>query len=81
MAMNWILFQHGVPMPEFFERFGTEAQCRQELFELLWPGGFRCPECDVAEHRRGASAKWAELQLRPRRWHLAHTRARDSGYG
>ena len=41
---------------EFEERFGTEAACRQYLFELRWPDGFRCPQCshDVAwEATRG----------------------------
>ena len=50
MAMNRIQFQRGVSMPEFFERYGTEAQCKQALVALRWPHGFRCPRCDSAEH-------------------------------
>jgi transposase-like protein len=31
---------------ELEERFSSEAACRQYLFALRWPGGFRCPACD-----------------------------------
>jgi transposase-like protein len=30
---------------EFEARFSTEAGCREYLFQLRWPGGFRCPRC------------------------------------
>lgn len=30
---------------EFEERFGTEEACREYLFKLRWPDGFRCPHC------------------------------------
>ena len=30
---------------ELEERFGTEAACREYLFQLRWPEGFRCPRC------------------------------------
>jgi transposase-like protein len=30
---------------EFEHRFGTEESCRDYLFELRWPDGFRCPRC------------------------------------
>lgn len=33
-------------MSEFEERFATEAACRQYLFDLRWPDGFRCPQCE-----------------------------------
>lgn len=42
---------------EFEKRFGTESQCRDTLFHLRWPDGFRCPSCnydemwETAEHR------------------------------
>lgn len=39
-------------MSEFEERFATEAACRQYLFDLRWPGGFRCPQC-------GHNVAWA----------------------
>jgi transposase-like protein len=30
---------------EFDERFGTEQACRDYVFRLRWPEGFRCPRC------------------------------------
>ena len=30
---------------EFEVRFSTEAACREYLFRLRWPDGFRCPRC------------------------------------
>lgn len=30
---------------EFEERFATEKACREYLFNLRWPEGFRCPQC------------------------------------
>lgn len=32
-------------MTEFLEQFQTEASCREYLFDLRWPQGFRCPRC------------------------------------
>jgi len=50
MAMNQIQFQHGMSIPEFLGRFGTEAQCAAALIAARWPLGFRCPRCACAEH-------------------------------
>ena len=50
MPINRIQFQPGVSMPEFFSRYGSEAQCAAALKALRWPQGFRCPRCDCAEH-------------------------------
>lgn len=30
---------------EFEARFSTEELCREYLFQLRWPNGFRCPRC------------------------------------
>ena len=30
---------------EFEARFATEEACREYLFRLRWPDGFRCPRC------------------------------------
>jgi transposase-like protein len=30
---------------EFHEQFSTEEACRDYLFRLRWPDGFRCPRC------------------------------------
>ncbi len=32
-------------LPEFEARFSTQAACREYLFRLRWPDGFRCPRC------------------------------------
>jgi transposase-like protein len=50
MPMNRVQFQRGVCMPEFFQRYGTEAQCAQALVAMRWPEGFRCPRCASSEH-------------------------------
>src|SRR3972149_2981949 len=31
---------------DFEARFATEKACREYLFQLRWPDGFRCPRCD-----------------------------------
>lgn len=31
---------------EFEERFSTEHECRNYLFQLRWPDGFQCPRCN-----------------------------------
>lgn len=33
-------------LAEFEAWFGTEQACREYLFGLRWPDGFRCPRCD-----------------------------------
>ena len=45
MPMNPIQFQRGMPLPEFFAGYGTEAQCEATLARARWPHGFRCPAC------------------------------------
>ena len=32
-------------LPAFIRRFGTEDACREHLFKLKWPDGFRCRAC------------------------------------
>jgi hypothetical protein len=34
-------------LQELERRFSTEKACREYLFDLRWPDGFRCPRCDV----------------------------------
>lgn len=50
MPMNRIQLQPGLSMPDFFERYGTEAQCEAALAAARWPDGFRCPCCGGAAH-------------------------------
>ena len=37
-------------MRDIFERYGTDEQCAQELFQARWPQGFRCPRFDHHKH-------------------------------
>jgi hypothetical protein len=32
-------------MAEFFERYGSEEQCKAALYAARWPAGWRCPSC------------------------------------
>ena len=50
MAMNRIQFQSGMSLFEFFQQFGTEAQCEAALEQARWPQGFRCPRCGGTTH-------------------------------
>lgn len=45
MPKNAIQFQKGLGLHEFLEKYGTEEQCRQALYQLRWPAGYVCPEC------------------------------------
>lgn len=45
MAKNMIQFQKGLGLHEFLEKYGTDAQCSQALYQLRWPGGYICPAC------------------------------------
>jgi hypothetical protein len=52
MPMNRVQFQPGLSMPEFFQQFGTEAQCEAALQAARWPRGFVCPNCAGAARTR-----------------------------
>ena len=39
-------------LQQFEARFSTEEDCRENLFQLRWPEGFRCPRC-------GCGKAWA----------------------
>jgi transposase-like protein len=61
MTMNRVQFQPGLSMPEFLQRFGTEAQCRAALEAARWPRGFVCPACGGAARtcfERGGLRYW-----------------------
>jgi len=45
MNMNRVQFQAGLSMPEFYQRYATEAQCRAALEAARWPEGFVCSAC------------------------------------
>lgn len=50
MAKNKVQFQHGLPMLEFCQTYGTQQQCEDVVRSWRWPDGFRCPRCQRAEH-------------------------------
>jgi len=52
MPINRIQFQPGLALATFFQRYGTQAQCQQALYEMRWPQGFVCPKCANAEYSR-----------------------------
>ena len=64
MPTNRVQFQRGMPMHEFMDRYGSEAQCAHELAQRRWPGGFRCPRCDRAEHYRVSQGGRLLMQCR-----------------
>jgi hypothetical protein len=53
MPTNRIQFQRGMPKSEFFQRYGSEAQCARAVDRMRWPDGFRGPRCGESDHCRG----------------------------
>lgn len=45
-ASHRIQKQKGIDLAGFLSRYGTEEQCRETLYSLRWPDGFRCPDCE-----------------------------------
>lgn len=45
-------------LPEFEADFATEAACREYLFRLRWPEGFRCPHCGHSTAWRIGEVLW-----------------------
>ena len=50
MSINYVQFQKGLSTAEFFERYGSEAQCHAAPVALRRPEGFVCPDCGCAQH-------------------------------
>ena len=50
MKRNATQFQKGFSLPAFFQKYGTEEQCKKALFDWRWPRGFVCPECGHTHH-------------------------------
>jgi len=42
--------QEGMTLLEFQKRFATEEACRDHLFRLRWPDGYRCPRCGHGQY-------------------------------
>jgi transposase-like protein/ribosomal protein L37AE/L43A len=45
-------------LAEFEARFRSEQACREYLFQLRWPEGFRCPRCGAAKAWPLGSVLW-----------------------
>ena len=43
---------------ELEERFSDEEACRQYLFDLRWPEGFRCPRCQGSQAWKMSRGLW-----------------------
>ena len=55
MAINKVQIQAGLSMLEFFDLYGTQAQCEEVVRTWRWPQGFVCPSCaatQCCEYRR-----------------------------
>ena len=40
------MIEYPMTFKEFTNRFSTEKQCRDYLYQLRWPDGFICPKCN-----------------------------------
>ena len=43
--------EYPMTFAEFVKQFSTEEQCRDYLFKLRWPNGFKCPRCGCDDYR------------------------------
>ena len=50
MGIAHAQFKKRLSMPEFMERYGTEAQCHAALVDSRWPRGFVCAHCGGSRH-------------------------------
>lgn len=50
MAKNKVQFQKGLSIHKFIELYGEEEQCQKRLFDMRWPIGYRCPQCNHDKH-------------------------------
>jgi transposase-like protein len=50
MAQNRVQYQHGLPMLEFFDLYGSQRQCEELVRAWRWPDGFVCPRCQGIWH-------------------------------
>ena len=65
-------------LPEFRERFATEADCLDYLVALRWRRGFRCPSCGHSTARRTPRALYECLNCRRQTSPTAGTIFHDS---
>lgn len=58
MAKNKVQFQKSMTIHAFMNKFGSEAQCRKQLFRIRWPNGSRIQiiSATVMDWRRGEAS-------------------------
>ncbi len=42
--------QKNLSLIEFQDKFNTEEACREHLFKIRWPHGFKCPKCGNSQY-------------------------------
>ena len=52
MAKNKVQFQKGFSWQDFYRRFGTEQRCWRALYQLKFPQGFLCQNCQNTSYYR-----------------------------
>jgi transposase-like protein len=50
MSKYKVQFQKGMSLQQFLSEFGSEEQCREAVWQMRWPNGFRCPSCGHHSH-------------------------------
>ena len=38
--------QESIGFLDFKNKFNSEEACREHLFKMRWPDGFKCPKCE-----------------------------------
>lgn len=68
MPQNRIQFQKSLSLPEFLDKYGSEAQCAAALEKMRWPQGYACPYCESKKtlHCKAQQGKNIPVQLLPR---------------
>jgi DNA-binding CsgD family transcriptional regulator/ribosomal protein L37AE/L43A len=57
-SLNWPGMHPPRTLRELRRRFRTNETCREYLFALRWPGGFRCPHCQGSSSWRTGRGLW-----------------------
>ena len=63
---------------EFEARFATEEACRDDLFQMRWPEGFRCPRCEHDQAWPVRQVLWQCARCGRQAWVTAGTIFQDS---
>ena len=44
------MHQESISLIQFQKKFSTEEACREHLYKLRWPSGYKCPRCNHEEY-------------------------------